>query len=104
MIRINVINEGSKLKKITIQGHANYDNYGKDIVCAAVSATYICTVNAILKLNRDSIKVISSDDLQEIVVVEDDDVTISLLDNMISCLLSLTKQYPKNIDLDKEEK
>ena len=41
-----------KPKDITITGHANYDTYGKDIVCAAVSATVICTVNA--KIGRAS--------------------------------------------------
>mgnify|MGYP003292388078 CR=1 FL=1 len=104
MIRINVISKNKKLKKITIRGHAEYADYGKDIVCAAVSATYICTVNAILKLNENSIKINSKDNLQEIIVVKNEQVTQTLLDNMISCLLSLTKQYPKNIDLVKEEK
>ena len=41
MIRINVNKENNQIKKITLEGHANYDEYGKDIVCAAVSATYL---------------------------------------------------------------
>ena len=51
---------------ISITGHANYDDYGKDIVCAAVSATYLCTVNGILNLNKDTIKVTSNENLQKI--------------------------------------
>ena len=39
-----------------------------------------------------------------IIVLKKDNVTISLLENMINCLESLQEQYPKNINLDKEEK
>ena len=42
---------------ITISGHANYDEYGKDIVCAAVSSTVITTVNGILSIDKDAIEV-----------------------------------------------
>lgn len=99
MIRINVIKNDTAIKKITLEGHANYDNYGKDIVCAAVSATYLCTVNAILSLNKDSIQVNDDQAKQEIIVVTHDNTTNTLLNNMINCLQSLEKQYPKNINL-----
>ena len=104
MIRINIIKKDNVIESITFKGHANYDDYGQDIVCAAVSATYLCTVNGILNLNKDSIDVISNKDLQKIIVLKKDNVTISLLENMINCLESLKEQYPKNINLDKEEK
>ena len=104
MIRINVKKENDKIKKITLYGHADYQEYGKDIVCAAVSATYICTVNAILSFDNKAIEINNNDDLQEIVVINDSDITITLLDNMVRCLESLERQYPKNVNLDKEEK
>ena len=104
MIRINVITKNNIIESVIFKGHANYDDYGKDIVCAAVSATYLCTVNAILGLNSNSIDIITEDNLQVIKVLEIDNITISLLNNMINCLESLQKQYPKNINLDKEEK
>jgi len=103
MIRINVKKKNNQIKTLTLCGHADYDLYGKDIVCAAVSATYLCTVNAILSLDSNSIKVNDKKGLQEIIVVTDNNITLSLLDNMIRCLESLKKQYPKNINLDKEE-
>lgn len=104
MIRINVIKENKQIKKITLKGHANYDEYGKDIVCAATSATYLCTINAILSLNKNSIELINDDTKQEVIVTNEDNITITLLENMIRCLESLQEQYPKNINLDKEEK
>lgn len=104
MIRINVKEKNNEIEKITFKGHANYNEYGKDIVCAAVSATYLCTVNAILSLNQNSISITNEENMQEITVLEKDNVTLTLLNNMINCLESLEKQYPKNINLDKEEK
>ena len=104
MIRINIIKQNNLIKSITFKGHADYDEYGKDIVCSAVSATYLCTVNAILSLNNDSIKVSNNNDLQEVVTTNDNEITQTLLNNMINCLKSLEEQYPKNIKLDKEEK
>ena len=104
MIRINVVKKNNIIESVTFKGHANYDDYGKDIVCAAVSATYLCTVNAIFSLNNNSIDVVNEDNLQVIKVLEFDNITNSLLNNMINCLESLQEQYPKNINLDKEEK
>ena len=99
MIRINVQKENNQIKKITLEGHANYEEYGKDIVCAAVSATYLCTVNAILSLNEKLIQVKNNQDLQEIIVINYDATINILLNNMVNCLKSLEKQYPKNINL-----
>ncbi len=105
MIRINVKYQKNNINHITILGHANYDRLGKDIVCAAVSATYLCTVNGILKIDKKSISVIHNDSRQEIVVNKNSDVVLSLLQNMVECFIDLERQYPNNIklDLDKEE-
>ena len=103
MIRIHVIYKNHMISSISIFGHANYSAYGKDIVCAAVSATYLCTVNGILKLDNNSISVNSNEDMQEIDVNSDDKVVMTLLQNMIECFSDLEKQFPKNIKLDKEE-
>ena len=41
---------------IDINGHAMFDDYGKDIVCAAVSSIVITSINGILRLNDKAIK------------------------------------------------
>ena len=51
MIKINVIKNNDAVEKISILGHAGYDIYGKDIVCASVSSIVITTVNAILRFD-----------------------------------------------------
>ena len=99
MIRINVSKKNNLINKITLEGHANYQDYGRDIVCAAVSATYLCTINGIYTLNDNSIEVLSKEDIQTIKVLLYDDTINKLLENMIRCLKSLEKQYPNNIKI-----
>ncbi|TCS96491.1 ribosomal-processing cysteine protease Prp [Hazenella coriacea] len=48
MIRIRVErNEQAEIERVLITGHADFDESGKDIVCAAVSGISIGMVNAI---------------------------------------------------------
>lgn len=95
MIKIEVIKDNDKLKKITITGHAKYDKYGKDIVCAAVSSIVTTTVNAIEKLDKEAIFYDESIFLIEI--RKENDIVNTLLINMLDLLKELENDYPKNI-------
>lgn len=97
MIKINL-----KKDLITISGHALYDKYGKDIVCASVSSIVYTTVNGILNINSNAIK-FSDEDIMSIQILSKDEVVIKLIDNMIILLEDLTKQYPENIKISKGE-
>ena len=52
MIKIKVEYDNNFISKIVITGHANYDDYGKDIICAAVSASVLTTINGIIALDN----------------------------------------------------
>ena len=41
---------------ILITGHALYADYGKDIVCSAVSSIVITTINGIISIDNNAIK------------------------------------------------
>jgi len=97
MIRVVV-----KKDIIMISGHACYDELGKDIVCAAVSSSVLTTINAILSINPDSIKVEEGETLI-INILKQDNITNILLNNMINMLKELEKDYKDNIQVIKEE-
>lgn len=99
MIRININYQDNYIKEITIKGHANYSDYGNDIVCAAVSATYLCTINGILSIKEESIEVFSKNDTHTLCIKIKDDTVNKLLQNMIRCLKSLEEKYPNNIKI-----
>ena len=55
MIKISIKKENDFVKQVKIIGHAKYNDYGKDIVCASVSSIVITTVNAILRVDSSAI-------------------------------------------------
>ena len=83
---------------IVVKGHANYDEYGKDIVCSAVSSTIITTVNGILSIDKDSLEVIE-DNALTIKILKHNDVIDKLINNMINLLTELQTEYKDNIDI-----
>ena len=83
---------------ITISGHANYDEYGKDIVCSAVSATVITTVNGILSIDNSAIEVTEGEKV-EIKILKHSNVVDKLILNMINLLTELQNDYKDNIDI-----
>ena len=104
MIKVEIIRNNNNIKKISILGHAMYDEYGKDIVCASVSTLVISTVNNILSINDKTIKVEQNDCKIIIEYILKDNIIDILINNMISNLNTLANNYPKNIKIiDKEE-
>jgi len=97
MIKVNY-NEN----KIKISGHAGFNSYGNDIVCASVSSIVYTTINGILNINNNAIKFIDKEDLL-IEIISNDLVTSKLINNMLDLLFDLEKQYPKNIKISKGE-
>ena len=89
---------------ISIKGHANYDNYGKDIVCSAVSSVVMCSVEAIAAFDMNAIDVQETKDRLDIIINKSDDITSKLINNMLNCLKQIEIKYPKNIQInDREE-
>lgn len=94
MIKISIKNDN-----ITITGHANFANYGKDIVCASVSSIVITTVNALVRFDEECIKYIEKDGLIDLTILKKGHHVEVLIENMISLLHELEQQYPKNIKI-----
>ncbi len=86
---------------ISISGHANFADYGKDIVCSSVSSIVTTTVNAIMLFDSHSIEYKVQEGLVEIRIVEKNDSTRKLLDNMLNMFEELMRDYPKNIKVER---
>ena len=99
MIKVNVL---GKNDKVEILGHAMYDDFGKDIVCAGVSSIVTTTVNAILTFNKDYISYSSDKDKFTIEINNHNDIVDNLINNMINMLSQIEEDYPKNIKIRKE--
>ena len=99
MITVNVVKENKKYKKITILGHAMYDDYGKDIVCSACSSIVTTTVNGILTLDKGSLSYLISKKGMTIDIKTADETTQLLIGNMVNLLKDLEKKYKENIEV-----
>lgn len=97
MIKIN-IKKNENIDLIEVRGHANYDEYGKDIVCASVSSMVITTINAIVRIDSNSIDYIDNNGVI-INVLKHTEIIDKLLVNLEELLIDLQKQYPKYIEI-----
>ena len=103
MITIKIKKEKEKIKQICFSGHALYDDYGKDIVCAGASSILTTSVNAILKYDKDALKYTIKEDVL-VEILKTDKVIDLLINNMIDLLKELSNDYPKNIIVREDEK
>ena len=92
-----------KKNSVIISGHANFDNNGKDIVCAAVSSIVTASVNDIHIVNPNALNKEDDGDTIRIEIVKDDDLVYKLLNNLKELLINLSEDYPKNIKIERED-
>ena len=97
MIKIKTIYNDGKLSDIKVTGHANFADYGKDIVCASVSSIVITSVNLALEIDEESISYEQSDGLIEVTINKDTEVINKIFENMINMLKELEEEYSNNI-------
>jgi uncharacterized protein len=110
MILANIIHnsENDRITSFSLTGHADSDEYGKDIVCAAVSVLSISTVNGLEKVAHIK-SAVNSDDanggFMEVLVPEadnhDDEVAAqAILLSFQNGMEDISHNYADYIKLD----
>lgn len=99
MIKIKINYDSNFIKDFKVSGHALFDDYGKDIVCASVSSIVITSVNLVLKLNDKALKVKQEEGLIDAKVLVKDDTINKVLLNMKDMLEELSKDYKKHVKI-----
>ena len=99
MINIEIINN----KTIKVKGHADYAEYGQDIVCASVSTAVYMSINQIEVFDKTyCIKTIIREGNACIEVVREDEIVKKVMSNLIFTLRDLELQYPKYIKINEK--
>ena len=101
MIKVRISKNNNIIESIRCSGHAGYADYGKDIVCASFSTMIITTINAILEIDKNAISYTDNNDL-EIINIKKDNITNSLLNNLVNMIYELKENYDKNISIKEE--
>lgn len=100
MISVNVTFIGKEVKSLTVSGHANYDKYGKDIVCAGVSAVVTGGINA-LEDQVNNIEIINEDNKLGVKVINSNEYIQIVLNTILIQLETIERSYKKYIKITK---
>ena len=100
MISVNVTFIGKDVKTLIVSGHANYDKYGKDIVCAGVSAVVTGGINA-LENQVENIEIINEENKLGVKVINSNEYIQIVLKTIIIQLETIERSYKKYIKITK---
>ena len=100
MIKIQINKTNNKYSSFIVSGHSNYDEKGKDIVCAGVSAIVVGGMNSLLNENKNAIEYKCKDGYAYILVKDIDNDNINkILDVITTQLYTIEESYPKFIKI-----
>lgn len=100
MIRISFYYQTNNIVQAEVTGHANFDQYGKDIVCAGVSAIVFGSLNALDNLvAQDDIKLVQTDNKIVITVLQPTNDNQMILKTMLWQLKTISEQYNKQVTI-----
>ncbi|MBQ8895764.1 MAG: ribosomal-processing cysteine protease Prp [Clostridia bacterium] len=99
MITASFIKSNGKFCNFRIHGHSGYAEEGSDIVCAAVSAMAMLTVNNITESFGVPAKVVTDEEgpVIDFKLVDIDERACALIAGLWRELAALANDYPKNI-------
>ncbi len=102
MTTYNVIRKENEAT-LEVKGHANFDVYGTDIVCASISTACIFTANLIEKLNLgyNIIDLVCEEGYFRLQVKTTDGTSNAIFENLEYTLEEISKQYPKYLKYKK---
>ena len=94
-------NDEFKIKGFELKGHANYGEFGYDIVCASATSNAVGVINSLEELQGVGFEVQYAMEGFISAVVKDDDMEKSqlLLNHLKRTLEEISREYPKNIKI-----
>ncbi len=97
MIQILISKHNDEYRQLQAFGHAEYDDYGKDIICSAVSVLIINTANSLEKFTGDLVLAETYEDgTTEILIKEHPSAeAVLLMDSLVLGLEGIQNQYGK---------
>ena len=101
MIEIVIQSKNEKVQSISVTGHANSDAYGKDLVCAAVSAVVTGAFNA---LNKKDFKLELNEGkayLETLGTISKHDEAV--IDTLVTQLLTIEESNKKFVKLSRKD-
>lgn len=100
MIKIQINKTNNKYSSLIVSGHSNYDEHGKDIVCAGVSAIVTGGINALGIENKNAISYRVDDGYVNLDVLDIMNNNIQMIMNVIVIQLrTIEESYKKYVKI-----
>lgn len=100
-VKVYISDEGL-VTSFRMSGHADYGEYGKDLVCAGASAVVFGSVNAILNMAEAEPEIDMDEDdglFNFTAASPDDDKLQTILETMIISLKTIEEEYGEHIKI-----
>ncbi len=91
-----IIHQDENIVGLTCEGHAHFDQYGKDLVCAAVSAILTGGFNA---FQEDEVESILLEEGKAMVRIKNVTRAKIILETILTQLETIENAYPKNLKI-----
>ena len=100
MIKVLIEKNDSIISSLEVSGHSNYDEKGKDIVCAGVSAIVVGGINSLLNEDKNAIQYECKEGYSKVFVKDiGNDNIAKILDVITTQLYTVEESYPKFIKI-----
>ena len=96
MIKVKVKRENNNITYINVTGHAEFADYGSDIVCSAVSCLCFTIANQLLSIDETLNITAENNDFSFTNLSDTHDVQL-LLNTLVNGLVQVEDEYSKNI-------
>lgn len=86
-----------------ISGHANYDEYGKDIVCSSITTAVFTTLNLLDKLLKKEDYSLFEDEDKGIIEFSlniESELSSTIILNLLDIMKNIEEQYPRNLKIN----
>lgn len=102
MINVNLLLKKENIVGFEISGHADYDEYGKDIVCSAVSILAYTCVNT-LELYIDDFSFTDYDEIMRLMAYQTNEKTEVVFTSFKTGIWTLEQSYNNFVKLNYKE-
>lgn len=103
MIKVKFVLNKGLYKELEVKGHANYADFGKDIICAAVSSTTSMLINGLTEVLKEDVNLKVEDNKIGLKLKDPNKNTQILMESYYIELKNIEQEYKDNIKIIKEE-
>lgn len=96
-VKAKIVN--GKIFYIEIDDHANFANYGNDVVCAGISSVVFGALNAFVDYHLSDGRIVIADSFIKINLIEDNDIQV-VANTLLIQLKTIKESYPDYIKIE----